>query len=166
MSGNWQRMRNLSGALKKEGSEVMAGRPVREEFREARRREVDATIRVIQKRRQPVTRKTIAEEMGISVQSLYGAGFLSSYISELEGGGVVVKERGNAAGLTAAEAKKLRKTIDNLQDKIKCLKEKLDTQEKSLAEKDAEIEELIEQLEIERGNTFLKQKRDFAQCRI
>ena len=144
----------------------MAGRPVREEFREARRREVDATIRVIQKRRQPVTRKTIAEEMGISVQSLYGAGFLSSYISELEGGGVVVKERGNAAGLTAAEAKKLRKTIDNLQDKIKCLKEKLDTQEKSLAEKDAEIEELIEQLEIERGNTFLKQKRDFAQCRI
>ena len=144
----------------------MAGRPASEEHRETRKREVNAAIDVIKKRHLAVTRKAIAEEMGISVQSLYGAGFLSSYISELEGVGVIAKDRGNAAGLTAAEAKKLRKTIDNLQDKIKCLKKKLDMQGKILAEKDAEIENLMEQLEIERGNTFLKQKRDFAQRRI
>lgn len=144
----------------------MAGRPVSEEYRETRKREVNAAIDVIKKRHLAVTRKVIAEEMGISVQSLYGAGFLSSYISELESTGVIAEERRNAAGLTAAEAKKLRKTIDNLQDKIKCLRKKLEMQEKSLAEKDAEIEELTEQLEIERGNTFLRQKRNFAQRRI
>lgn len=144
----------------------MAGRPVNEAQRETRKREVDAAIRVIRKRRQPVTRKTIAEEMGISVQSLYGAGFLSQYINDLEADGVVVKERANAAGVTAAEAKQLTKTITRLQREIKQLKEKVYAQEESLAEKDVKIADLVEQLEIERGNTFLKQKREFAQRHI
>lgn len=144
----------------------MAGRPVSEEQREARKREVDAAIRVIKKRHQAVTRKTIAEEMGISVQSLYGAGFLSQYINDLQTGGVVVQARASAVEVTAAEAKQLTKTVTRLQREIKQLKEKLDVQEKSLAEKDTEIADLIEQLEIERGNTFLKQKRHFAQRRI
>lgn len=144
----------------------MAGRPVSEEQREARKREVDVAIRVIKKRHQAVTRRTIAEEMGISVQSLYGAGFLSQYINDLESDSVVVKTRANAAGVTAAEAKQLTKTITRLQREIKRLKEKVDAQEKSIAEKDAEIADLVEQLEIERGSTFLKQKRDFAQRRI
>jgi len=144
----------------------MAGRPINEAQRETRKREVDAAIRVIRKRRQPVTRKTIAEEMGISVQSLYGAGFLSQYINDLEADGVVIKERANAAGVTAAEAKQLAKTITRLQREIKRLKEKLDAQEKTIAAKDTEIADLVEQLEIERGNSFLKQKREFAQRRI
>ena len=95
-----------------------------------------------------------------------GKPFLSQYINNLESDGVVVKERANAAGVTAAEATQLKKTITNLQREIKRLKEKLDAQEKSLAEKDTEIADLIEQLEIERGNTFLKKKRQFAQRRI
>lgn len=144
----------------------MAGRPVSEEQREARKKEVNETIRVIKKRCQPVTRRTIAEEMGISVQSLYGAGFLSQYINNLESDGVVVKARAHAAGVTAAEAKQLTKMITRLQREIKRLKEKLDAQEKALAEKDTEIADLVEQLEIERGNSFLRQKREFAQRRI
>ena len=144
----------------------MAGRPVNEEQRKARRREVDAAIRVIKKRRRPVTRKTIAEEMDITVQSLYGTGFLSQYISELEAEGVVLKERGSAAGLTAKEAKELTKTINKLRDEVKQLQEKINEQKKVIAAKDAEIAALNEQVEIERGNNFLKQKHDFAQRRI
>ena len=144
----------------------MAGRPVNEAQRETRKREVDAAIRVIRKRRQPVTRKTIAEEMGVSVQSLYGAGFLSQYINDLQADGVVVQARANAVEVTAAEAKQLTKTVARLQREIKRLKEKVDAQEERLAEKDMEIADLVEQLEIERGNTFLKQKREFALRRI
>ena len=53
----------------------MAGRPVNEAQREERRQEVDTAIAVIKRRNQPVTKKAIAEEMGITIQSLYGAGF-------------------------------------------------------------------------------------------
>ena len=144
----------------------MAGRPVNEAQREERKREVDAAIAVIKKRNQPVTKKTIAEEMGLTVQSFYVAGFLSQYAKELEQAGVIIKERTNAAGMTAAEAKQLTKTITRLQREIKQLKEKLGAQKKTIAEKDSEIADLVEQLQIERGNTFLKQKREFAQRRI
>ena len=104
--------------------------------------------------------------MDITVQSLYGTGFLSQYISELEAEGVVLKERGSAAGLTAKEAKGLTKTINKLRDEVKQLKEKINEQKKVIAEKEAEIAALNEQVEIERGNNFLKQKHDFAQRRI
>lgn len=144
----------------------MAGRPVNEAQREDRKREVDTAISFIQKRQHPVTKKAIAEEMGLTIQSFYGPGFLSQYVKELEESGVIVKERGNAAALTATEAKKLMKTISSLHKEINRLKERLSTQEKALAEKDREIVDLIEQLEIERGNTFLEQKREFARHRI
>lgn len=144
----------------------MAGRPINMEQREMRKKEVDIAIDIIQKRKQLVTRKAIAEEMGLTIQSLYGTGFLGLYISELESAGVIVKERGNAAPLTAAEAKRLMKTIAGLQKEITHLKEKLNTQAKDIKEKDAEIASLIEQLEIERGNTFMRQKTEFALRRI
>lgn len=140
----------------------MAGRPVNEAQREERRREVDAAIAVIRKRKQPVTKKAIAEEMGVTVQSFYVAGFLSQYIKELEQSGVIVKERGNAAPLTAAEAKALEKKNASLQKENGRLKEKISAQEKVIADKGKEIAELMEQLEIERGNTFLKKKTEFA----
>ena len=140
----------------------MAGRPVNEAQREERRREVDAAIAVIRKRKQPVTKKAIAEEMGVTVQSFYVAGFLSQYIKELEQSGVIVKERGNAAPLTAAEAKALEKKNASLQKENGRLKEKISALEKVIADKGKEIAELMEQLEIERGNTFLKKKTEFA----
>lgn len=144
----------------------MAGRPVDEKKREERKREVDTAISAIQRRKQPVTKKTIAEEMGITVQSLYGPGFLSRYVKALEDSGVVAKERGNIAILTAAEEKALRKENAGLRKDVNRLKEKVAALELTLTEKDKTIAELNEQLEIERGNTFLKQKRDFAQRRI
>lgn len=144
----------------------MAGRPINIEQREMRKREVDAAIEILKRQDRIVTKKTIAEEMGISVQSLYGTGFLSVYISELESTGIVQKERGSASSLSAAEAKKLGKTVTSLQKEVKRLKEKVEAQEKILVAKDTEIEELVKQLEIERGNNFLKQKREFAQRRI
>lgn len=144
----------------------MAGRPVNEAQREERKREVDAAIAVIKKRNQLATKKTIAEEMGLSVQSFYVAGFLSQYVNELEQAGVIVKERGNSAGLTAAEAKVLRKKIATLEKENNRLKENVAAFEKTITERDKKIANLNEQLEIERGNAFLKQKREFAQRRI
>ena len=72
----------------------MAGRPVNEAQREKRRQEVDAAIVVIRRRKQPVTKKAIADEMGLSIQSFYAAGFLRQYAAELENSGVIIKERG------------------------------------------------------------------------
>lgn len=140
----------------------MAGRPVNESQREERRREVDAAIAVIKKRKQPVTKKAIAEEMGLTIQSFYVAGFLSQYIKELEQSGVIVKERGNAAPLTATEAKALEKKNASLQKENGRLKEKISTLEKVIADKDKENADLMEQLEVERGNTFMKKKAEFA----
>ena len=51
---------------------------------------------LIDEAEQPATKKTIAEEMGLTVQSFYVAGFLSQYVKELEQAGVIVKERGNS----------------------------------------------------------------------
>ena len=144
----------------------MAGRPVNESQREERRREVDTAIAVIKRRNQPVTKKAIAEEMGITIQSLYGAGFLATYIKSLEQAGVIVKERGNAAPLTAAEVKALEKKNASLQKENGRLKEKISNLEKVIADKDKENADLTEQLEIERGNTFLKKKAEFASRHI
>ena len=144
----------------------MAGRPVNEAEREKRRQEVDDAIAVIKRRKQPVTKKAIAEEMGITVQSLYGSGFLSQYIKELEELDVVVKERGNTARLTASEEKALRKENASLRKNVNRLKEKVSTLEHMLTEKDKSIADLNEQLEIERGNTFMKKKAEFASRHI
>lgn len=144
----------------------MAGRPVNEAQREERRQEVDTAIAVIKRRNQPVTKKAIAEEMGITIQSLYGAGFLATYIKVLEQAGVIVKERGNAAPLTAAEVKALEKKNASLQKENGRLKEKISNLEKVIADKDKENANLTEQLEIERGNTFMKKKAEFASRHI
>ena len=48
----------------------MAGRPVNEEYRDARKREVDAAVELIKRRGETANRKTIALELGITVQSL------------------------------------------------------------------------------------------------
>lgn len=144
----------------------MAGRPVNEAQREERRREVDAAIAVIRKRKQPVTKKTIAEEMGLTVQSFYVAGFLRQYAEELEQASVIVKERGTAAPLTAAEVKALEKKNACLQKEVDRLKEKVSNQDVIIDEKERAIAELTEQLEIERGNTFLKKKAEFASRHI
>ena len=71
----------------------MAGRPVNEAYREERKNEVDAAIALIKQRNRPVSRKAIAVELGVSVQSLYGTGFLSCYIKELEALGVIDPEK-------------------------------------------------------------------------
>ena len=144
----------------------MAGRPVNKAHREKRKREVDATIAVIKKRNQPVTKKAIAEEMGLTVQSFYVSGFLSQYVKELEQTGIIVKERGNSAGVTTAEAKALRKKVSTLKKENDRLKEKVAVLEQSITEMNKKVTNLNEQLEIERGNTFLKQKHEFAQRRI
>lgn len=144
----------------------MAGRPVNEAQREERRQEVDAAIEVIQRRNQPVTKKAIAEEMGITIQSLYGAGFLARYAKELKEAGVIVKERGNAAPLTLAEVKALEKKNASLLKEIDRLKEKVSKQDVIIDEKERAIAVLTEQLEIERGNTFLKKKAEFASRHI
>lgn len=144
----------------------MAGRPVNEAQREERRREVDAAIAVIKKRKQAVTKKAIAEEMGITVQSLYGAGFLAQYAKELEEAGVIVKERGNAAPLTVAEVKALEKKNASLLKEIARLKEKVSNQDVIIDEKERTIADLTEQLKIERGNTFMKKKAEFASRHI
>lgn len=144
----------------------MAGRPVNEAQREERRQEVDTAIAVIKRRNQPVTKKAIAEEMGITIQSLYGAGFLARYAKELEEAGVIVKERGNAAPLTLAEVKALKKKNASLQKEIDRLKEKVSTQAAIIDENERAIADLTEQLEIERGNTFMKKKAEFASRHI
>ncbi|MBP3698758.1 MAG: hypothetical protein J6J01_04660 [Oscillospiraceae bacterium] len=144
----------------------MAGRPVNEAQREERRQEVDTAIAVIKRRNQPVTKKAIAEEMGITIQSLYGAGFLATYIKVLEQAGVIVKERGNAAPLTLAEVKALEKKNASLLKEIDRLKEKVSKQDVIIDEKERAIAVLTEQLEIERGNTFLKKKAEFASRHI
>ena len=144
----------------------MAGRPVNKAQREKRRQEVDAAIAVIKRRKQPVTKKAIADEMGLSIQSFYVAGFLRQYAEELENSGVIVKERGNAAPLTAAEVKALEKKNASLQKENGRLKEKISNLEKVIADKDKENADLTEQLEIERGNTFLKKKAEFASRHI
>lgn len=144
----------------------MAGRPVNEAQREERRQEVDTAIAVIKRRNQPVTKKAIAEEMGITIQSLYGAGFLAQYAKDLEQSGVIVKERGNAAPLTVAEVKTLEKKNASLLKEIDRLKEKVSKQDVIIDEKERAIAELTEQLEIERGNTFLKKKAEFASRHI
>ena len=144
----------------------MAGRPVNEAQREERRQEVDTAIAVIKRRNQPVTKKAIAEEMGITIQSLYGAGFLARYAKQLEQSGVIVKERGNAAPLTVAEVKTLEKKNASLLKEIDRLKEKVSKQDVIIDEKERAIAELTEQLEIERGNTFLKKKAEFASRHI
>ena len=144
----------------------MAGRPVNEAQREERRQEVDTAIAVIKRRNQPVTKKAIAEEMGITIQSLYGAGFLAQYAKDLEQSGVIVKERGNAAPLTVAEVKTLEKKKASLLKEIDRLKEKVSKQDVIIDEKERAIAVLTEQLEIERGNTFLKKKAEFASRHI
>ena len=144
----------------------MAGRPVNEAQREERRQEVDTAIAVIKRRNQPVTKKAIAEEMGITIQSLYGAGFLAQYAKDLEQSGVIVKERGNAAPLTVAEVKTLEKKNASLLKEIDRLKEKVSKQDVIIDEKERAIAVLTEQLEIERGNTFLKKKAEFASRHI
>ena len=144
----------------------MAGRPVNEAQREERRQEVDTAIAVIKRRNQPVTKKAIAEEMGITIQSLYGAGFLAQYAKDLEQSGVIVKERGNAAPLTVAEVKTLEKKNASLLKEIDRLKEKVSKQDVIIDEKERAIAELTEQLEIERGNTILKKKAEFASRHI
>ena len=144
----------------------MAGRPINPELREARKREVDAAIQLIKRRHRPVTRKAIADEVGITVQSLYGTGYLSLYINELENAGIIEKERGTPASLTDAEAKRLTKTVTKLENELRRLKEQVKRQAKELKSKDEEIAALQEQLQVERGKTFLKQKRDFAQRHI
>ena len=144
----------------------MAGRPVNLEQREARKREVDAAIKVIKRRQRPVTRRAIADEIGISVQSLYGSGYLSLYINELDAAGLIEKERGNPTSLTDAEVKKLTQTVSKLQNEVKKLKKKVSEQAKELLSKDTEIAALQGELQIERGKNFLKEKRDFAQRHI
>ena len=144
----------------------MAGRPVNEAQREERRQEVDTAIAIIKRRNQPVAKKAIAEEMGITIQSLYGAGFLARYAKELEEAGVIVKERGNAAPLTLAEVNALEKKNASLQKEIDRLKEKVSTQAAIIDENERAIADLTEQLEIERGNTFMKKKAEFASRHI
>lgn len=113
-----------------------------------------------------MTKKAIAEEMGITIQSLYGAGFLARYAKELEEAVVIVKERGNAAPLTLAEVKALEKKNASLQKEIDQLKEKVSTQAAIIDENERAIADLTEQLEIERGNTFIKKKAEFASRHI
>jgi len=144
----------------------MAGRPVNEAQREERRRELDAAITIIKKRNRPVTKKAIAEEMGLTIQSFYGTGFLSQYIKELEQSAVIVKERGNSSSLSAEEEKALKRANAKLEKENDRLKVKIAVLGKAVANKDKEIAYLIEQLEIERGNTFMKMKKEFASRHI
>ena len=72
----------------------------------------------------------------------------------------------NSAGLTAAEAKALKKKVATLEKENDRLKEKVAAFEKTITERDKKITNLNEQLEIERGNTFMKKKTEFASRRI
>lgn len=143
----------------------MAGRPVNEEYRDARKREVDAAVELIKRRGETANRKTIALELGITVQSLYGGGFLSCYIKDLEECGVITVERATVS-ISATEAKKLIKATERLQKENKRLKAQLSVQQELVSNREEEIDALKKQLEIERGKAFLKAKREFAQSRV
>lgn len=144
----------------------MAGRPVNEAQREKRRQEVDAAIAVIKRRKQPVTKKAIADEMGLSIQSFYVAGFLRQYAEELENSGVIVKERGRSSALSAEEEKALRRENTKLKKENEVFKQKITKLKKIVAAEKAKNADLTEQLEIERGNTFMKKKAEFASRHI
>ena len=88
--------------------------------------------------------------------------WVAQYAKELEQAGVIIKERGNAAPLTAAEAKALEKKNASLLKEIEHLKEKVSKQDAIIDDKERAIADLTEQLEIERGNTFMKKKAEFA----
>ncbi len=143
----------------------MAGRPVNEEYRDARKREVDAAVELIKRRGETANRKTIALELGITVQSLYGGGFLSCYIKALEESGIITVER-TTVSISATEAKKLTKATERLQKENKRLKAQLSAQQELVSNREEEIDALKKQLEIERGKAFLKAKREFAQSRV
>ena len=143
----------------------MAGRPVNEEYRDARKREVDVAVELIKRRGETANRKTIALELGITVQSLYGGGFLSCYIKELEESGIITVERA-AVSISATEAKKLTKAAERLQKENKRLKAQLSAQQELVSNREEEIDALKKQLEIEHGKSFLKAKREFAQSRV
>ena len=143
----------------------MAGRPVNEEYRDARKREVDAAVELIKRRGETANRKTIALELGITVQSLYGGGFLSCYIKDLEESGIITVER-TTVSISATEAKKLTKATERLQKENKRLKAQLSAQQELVSNREEEIDALKKQLEIERGKAFLKAKREFAQSRV
>lgn len=119
----------------------MAGRPVNEEYRDARKREVDAAVELIKRRGETANRKTIALELGITVQSLYGGGFLSCYIKALEESGIITVER-TTVSISATEAKKLTKATERLQKENKRLKAQLSAQQELVSNREEEIDAL------------------------
>ena len=113
----------------------MAGRLVNEAQREKRRQEVDAAIAVIKRRKQPVTKKAIADEMGLSIQSFYVSGFLRQYAEELENSGVIIKARGRSSALSAKEEKALRRENAKLKEENGRSSRKSPSSRKSLLQK-------------------------------
>jgi len=104
--------------------------------------------------------------MGLSIQSFYVAGFLRQYAEKLENSGVIIKARGRSSALSAEEEKALRRENTKLKKGNEALKQKITELKKTVAEEKAKNTELTEQLEIERGNIFMKKKAEFASRHI
>lgn len=144
----------------------MAGRPIDPMFRAQRLTELDSVILQLQQENKPVTRKNIAEHMGLSVQALYGSGFLSERIKMLEATGVISSGKSAPAQITESELKKLRKNNARLQTEVERLQKRNAELSESLKKKNLEINCLTESLFTVRGELFSMQKLEFAQNRI
>ena len=144
----------------------MAGRPVDPAIREKRKREVDAAISLLASLGKPATRKNIANEMGLSVQNLYGPGYLSVYIQELETSGVVRSEQDLHPQLSSSEVKVLQKENKHLKTENARLQKQYNKACESMAQQAQEIESLSQDLLRVKGDLFKLRQQAFARSRI
>ena len=144
----------------------MAGRPIDTQLRAQRLAEIDTAILSLQNRRLPITRKTIAGEMGLTVQALYGSGYLSKRIEELEDKGVISSVKAAPSKVTEAEWKALLKANKKLETEKARLTKKNTELTTALDKKEQEIADLNEEIKRIKGELFRTQQFEFTQNRI
>ena len=146
----------------------MAGRPTNPKEREKKKCEVDTAIDSLQKRGIPVTRKSLADELGISVQNFYAGknsklGYVAQYVESL---GVLKKFDTSQPLDFEAEVKRLKNDNERLKKDNARLREKDKLSQATIKCKEEMIDTLKIKLEDFNGKKFEEQKRKFISSRI
>lgn len=146
----------------------MAGRPVNLEERECKKRELDHAVAALQERRLPVTRKSLASELGISVQNFYKPkngklSFIAEYAESLDvfEKRPPLRETNLEAELNRlkSENERLKKENAKIRDRDKLLQAQIKT-------KDEMIDALTMKVDTLEGYKFQQQKYEFINSRI
>ena len=146
----------------------MAGRPINPEEREKKTREVNTAIESLQKRGIPVTRQSLANELGIRVQNFYkGTNGELSYIAQyVEALGVLEKRFVSHPIDVEMELKSLKDENMRIKKDNARLREKDKLSKATIKSKDEMIDALNIKLETLRGDKFVAQKHKFINSRL